>query len=281
MLWSDITGCKSGKEVVSFFGKESNEIKCIESSDLEITGGDKFTHSFAVSGLRKDATNLIVIAVKLLNDKGHYCGSHCAFVEICFIGKSQIFEASLIDWVPSSADRIGVVDTEGFIKMRIDGKIFSTDPSVDDGIYFIGEENVCCNYLASRVTANEVVLSAEETQKQIDLQERCDELEKEKESISKEFAKLAIEVEGWRDKVKECMEINKGVQKEFDLWKKAATRLRDAVKSPLIKKRYGCSRRGGGFMFETRGARINEALRLFPDIPLEDRSLKSQLIIKE
>lgn len=285
MLWSKIAGCKPGKEVVSFFGKESNEISCIESSDLEITCGDKPTHSFAVSGLRKDATNLIVVEIKLLNDKGHYYGKHCAFVEICYTEESQIFEASLKDWTPSSVNRIGVVDTNGFVKIRINNNTFFTNPKHDKDTYFIGKKNVCCSYLAGLIDAEDVTAAAEETQRQISLQERYNDLEERYDDLKRANKMLSVELDLIRGANIRLIAEHKrdwdSLQDKIFGWEKAATRLRDAVRSPLIKKRYGCSKRGGGFMFETRGARVEEALRLFPDIKHYDRSLKSELIIKE
>jgi len=261
MLWSELAGYKKGN-VVSFFGKEFNQIRCIESSDLEITGGDRFTHSFAVSGLRKDATNLIVIEIRMFNDKGHYCKNHCAFIEIRYIEKSNIFEASLVDWVPSSVDCIGVVDTEGFVKMRIDDSIFSTDPSCEDGIYFIGKENICCNYLAGRISVDEVVAAAEETQKEIDLQQRCDELERENVAISFDKTKLTQEI----DEILSTMESIKRNWEEMAFWKNAAIQLRYAVNSSWFSKIYGCSRMNSGSRWISRRKKIKEALKLFPDV---------------
>lgn len=280
MYFGNVIVDNEEKDLVSFQGKNFNLITCKGSSDLKITGGRGYAESFVVSGLRKDCENLLVVAVNLHNEKRRSSG-HISFILEIKCYKRQEEDRTIVkQWTPSIVDRIAAVDEYGNIEMRIDDKTFSTYPRRQDGSYYINNPDVCLNYLAGRIGVEDVMAAAKETQKQIDLQTRCDELEKINKNLSGEVASLQNLSDDYRDKLSQTIKSYKSqieglltgqnrivnsLRKDVSDWKEAATQLRDAVKSPFFKKRYGCSRMGGGFVIETRGARIKEALSLFPD----------------
>ncbi|KKP82236.1 MAG: hypothetical protein UR82_C0041G0001, partial [Candidatus Moranbacteria bacterium GW2011_GWF1_35_5] len=191
-------------------------------------------------------------------------------------------------WESTAVDRIAVVDKDGNIEMRIIDNVFSTDATRQDVSYYISNPNVCLNYLAGRIGVEEVMAAAEETQKQIDLQQRCTHLEHEAKylqemldraeatnsSLSKELELSVINEYGLKEEKSRLIEAHEtkcaSLQKDMRDWKEAATQLRDAVNSNWFMRAYDCVGGGNIYMFETKKTRIKEALKLFPDKSLND-----------
>lgn len=271
MLWNnDIVVTINGNNVL-LEGRGSFMIRCLGST-AAVFGGESKAASFLIA-LQEEREELLAV----VSNRGAW------FIFIQWEnGKAYVDENK--NWVPFG-DRLGRISSQGYIEIRSQGKIFSTDPSVNDGVFFVGDGDACCNHLLGYIDIEELISAAEETQRQISLQERYSDLEERCDNLERTNKMLSVELDLIRGANIRLIAEHKcdwdSLQDKIFGWEKAATRLRDAVKSPLIKKRYGFSRRGGGFMFETRGARIKEALRLFPDIKHYDRSLKSELIIEE
>lgn len=269
MNFRDVIATDDKEDLVFFQGKGCDLITYKGSSDLQITGGKEPSESFVVSGLRKDCENLLVVMVNLHNEKRRPSGNISFILEInCYMHQEE--DCTVVkQWKPSIVDRIATVDKNGNIEMRIGDNVFSTNPRRQDVSYYINNPNTCINYLAGRIGAEDVMAAAKETQKQISLQERCDELERINQELSEKITSSEKLVRGFVATLKQLQNdheyqlknLRDEIARQINI---IATQLRDAVKSPwltIIRP----SRMGSNTQLITRGQKIKKALELFPD----------------
>ncbi|MFZ2153842.1 MAG: hypothetical protein WAV16_01310 [Candidatus Moraniibacteriota bacterium] len=275
MLWSQNIAVTINGKTVLIDGKFNYVIRLLGCSVEDVLGGEEGSSSFVVN-FSNERDELLAVKI---------AGSY-TFIYLQWKEDKISFDAQR-NWIPSG-DRLGIINPDGYIEMKTQGKLFSTDPNASDGVFFVGDANACCKFLVGHIDLEELMLAAQETQKQIDIQGRCAHLEQEakylqevnsqleanKAVLYEEIELSTINEYGWKEEKCRLIEDHeaelKALRKYITDWKEAATQLRDAVNSPFIEKRYGCSRTGEGFVFERRKTRIKKALELFPDKSLND-----------
>ena len=283
MLWSHGIVVNPSKGILLVEGHGDNEVKCIATSGLKVVGGENFSNSFLVSGFSTDYNNLILVKVRGRRANGAF------IVDVKLDSDGRPLADKEKNWIPKSDRALASVDKEGYIEWHFGDRVFSTDPKRKDGVFYVSDPGVFLSYLIGRIPWDAVFQSAEETQKQIDLQQRCTHLENEAKylqemldrseetnlSLSKELELSVVNEYGLKEKKSRLIEAHEtkcaSLQKDMRDWKEAATQLRDAVNSPFLtiaeKK---CVEMHGAPIFELRSARIKEALSLFPDKSLYD-----------
>jgi hypothetical protein len=247
-------------------GRGCNQILCAESSGLQIIGGKSFTNSFIATGFT-EGSNLIAIKVRIMNDKGTSFIREAAFFLSIENKDKMLLVNTKENFLAFENGRVGLIDNKGYITTQIGKDIFTTNHEYEERHYFIGEKDVCCNYLAGHISADEVMKSAKFTQatrkfhqaQAIMFQKEIGTLKAENKRIKLHFKKI------YEASKKETMD----TLKELVTWKTTATALQEAITplhycpphviSPFCFGKYRAEEK-------ERNEKIRKALELFPQM---------------
>lgn len=261
MLWDTHVALTINGNNILVEGKGDFGVLCIGST-VDILRGNSGRSSFlaTISGERNE-----LLAVHVNKHPRHYF--HFIHVQ----GGGGVLRVNENrNWIPYG-DRLGIINSNGHIKIKTRGKVFSTDPKASDGAFFVGDANACCKYLSGQIDLEELMAAAEETQKQIDLQQRCEDLDANNSNLHQDIELLLANESRWRKEKSRLIEAHeaecKALREEIARQVHISTQLRDAVKSPIVSRVFdgddGFFR--GYHRLVLRKSLIKEALKLFPD----------------